>query len=184
MADLIVPLKKRPETPVTRNSYGNILNRERVFNLKDPALPTRWFVNVPDGGDIYTIVAEKITATFPKIPAKSRFTSGRMQYYPDNNEIDGLTITFYETYDYDVTRWLSRWRGRVVHKDGSYGIPVDYKKEITAQLYLPGSDTPSVTCVYKGAWPTDQSAFNLSYEDEANRIMVEAQFSVDELEMK
>lgn len=166
------------------NSSGGVLNRIHAFGLKDPALTQRWFLYVPDAGDLYQCIAEKITATFPKIPAKSRFTHGRMNYFPDNNEIDGISVTFYETYDYDVTRWLSRWRGRVVHEDGTYGVPSDYKKDVTAQMFLPGSEQPALTLVYKGAWPTDKGAFEFSYEDDSGRIMVEAQFSVDEVELR
>lgn len=184
---LEVTVNKRPEVPnseySSNQSASGLLHRIHALEVKDPAFAFRWFVYVPDAGGLYQCIAEKLTATFPKVPAKSRFTSGRVNYFPDNNEIDGLTITFYETYDYDVTRWLSRWCGKIVHEDGSYGVPNDYKKEIIAQLLLPGSDTPSLTLTYKGAWPTDRGAYNLAYDDESGRITVEAQFSVDELTM-
>lgn len=159
-----------------------MLNRINALNAPDPAVNFRWFVTVPDGGQGYDYVAERITATFPKVPAKARFTHGRQNYYPDNNDIDGITIAFYETYDFRVTKWLSRWRGRIVHPDGTYGVPRDYQRDIIADLYLIGSNAPVLTLTYKKCWPTDQGAFDLSYEDETGRIIVEVQFATNQVD--
>ena len=160
-----------------------MLNRIHAINAPDPALNFRWFVRVPNSGYGYDYVAERITATFPKVPAKGRFTHGRQNYYPDNNDIDGLTIAFYETFDYRVTKWLSRWRGLMLHADGTYGVPKDYYKDIVAELYMPGDNDAALTLTYKDCWPTDQGAFDLSYEDEVGRIVLEAQFSTNRVEL-
>lgn len=161
------------------------LNRIHALGAPDPALSTRFFCFFPDvGEDIYMALALKVQATFPKVPAKSRHTHGSVRYFPDNNEIDGLSITFYETYDFKVTKWLSRWRGLIVHEDGSYGVPTDYQKDIVVQCFLPGSDSPAMVFTYKECWPTDQNPFDLQYEDENGHLLIDAQFSTNKVEMK
>lgn len=161
-----------------------ILDRTYALYAPDPALPFRFYVVVPDTNGLYNCVVEQVQATFRKIPAKPRFSAGSNDYYPDNNDIDGLSITFYETFDYRVSAWLSRWREKVVRADGSYGLPTEYKKDITVYAYNYNSESPVLTIVYKDCWPTDQSPFAFSYDNVEGRLMVEAQFSVDSAELK
>lgn len=160
-----------------------ILDRIHALYAPDPALKFRFYVHVPDVDDMYSCVVDTISATFPKVPAKARFGGGSNTYFPDTNDIDGLSITFYEAYDYRVTAWLSRWRAKVVKPDGTYGLPPEYKRDITVMMFNYSVETPVMTMTYKDCWPTDQNPFALSYEDSEGRLQVEAQFAVDNLEL-
>lgn len=160
-----------------------ILDKIHALNAPDPALKSRFYVYVPDITDLYQCVVETIQPTFNKIPAKPRFTAGRNEYFPDNNDIDGLSITFYETFDFKVTAWLSRWRSKIVHPNSTYGLPKEYKRDILVHVYSYDSEHPLIIMKYIGCWPTDQNPFNLAYEDETGRLQVDAQFSVDGLEL-
>lgn len=161
----------------------SILDRFNALNAPDPALKFRFYVYVPDTTDSYHCVVENITATFVKIPSKPRFNGGSNSYYPDTNDIDGLSITFYEAYDYRVSAWLSRWRALVVRSDGFYGIPSEYKKTIMIHAYNNNSENPTLKLQYSGCWPTDQQPFEFSYEDATGRMTVQAQFSVDNTQL-
>lgn len=160
-----------------------ILDRLHALYAPDPSLKSRFYVYVPDTNDPYHCVVETINATFNKIPAKPRFGGGSNTYFPDNNDIDAITITFYETYKYQVCAWLSRWRALIVKPDGSYGLPPEYKRDFRVALFNYNNEEPTLTLTYKGCWPTDQNPFALAYEDAEGRLQVEATFSVDNLEM-
>ena len=159
-----------------------MLNRQYALNAVDPALSTRWYVMVPGATSPTFAVAESVTATFRKIPAKSRYRTGKNSNYADNSEIDGLTIVFFETSDFQVTKWLRTWREMVFHPDGTYGLPVQYKKDIFVQMLGIENNNVQLSLKYTGAWPTDQSPWTLDYEDATGRVKVEAQFSVDEMQ--
>ncbi len=157
-----------------------LLSREIALSVPDPALSTQWVLRVPFVNSTIQVVAEKVTATFSKVPATARFNTGSNTYYPGTNDIDALSITFYETYDYRVSQWLRQWRLLVVHDDGNYGVPAEYKKKMFVQMYSSQGNIAQ-TLTYHGTWPTDKEAISLSYDDETGRITVDAQFSVDSM---
>lgn len=160
-----------------------MLYQQFALGAVDPALSTRWYVLVPGATSPTFAVAESVNVTFRKIPSKSRYRTGKNANYADNSEIDGITIVFFETADFQVTKWLKKWREMVFHPDGTYGLPAQFKKDITVQLLGIDSMSPKMTVKYTGCWPTDQSPWALDYEAADGRIKVEAQFAVDDMEM-
>lgn len=163
-----------------------MLERYLAHSLPDPAQNTLWYCSVPfTNGMVYHVLAERAAPTFSKTSFRPRPAAGRQKYYPEATDIDGINITFYETFDFRVTNWLHSWRKLVVDDDGNHGPPALFKKEIIFRLYARDNlSKPSMTMIYTGCAPTDQTAYELSYEDETGRITIEAQFSVDRMEMK
>jgi hypothetical protein len=155
--------------------------RDFALNLKDPALATNFLVRMPWSADnLKEIVAEKVTPTFFKTPATPRFNQGSNTYFPGITDIDGLTISFYETHDMAVLKWLNKWKLEVYDPiTGVYGMPDVFKKTIYVEQYSQGSVSKVLNFEYTGCWPTDTAPFNLDYSDETGVIKVEAQFSVD-----
>ena len=161
---------------------SRILSRDSAFGVPDPALASLYKVFVPFLGSTTILVAETISPTYQKIPAVARFGHGSNTYFPDVNDIDGLTITFYETHDFLVTKWLKAWRKMVVNpEDSSYGVPTTYKQEISVHYYNGWSPAPVYLARYIGCWPTDQGTFSLDYSNLEGKLSVEAQFSVDSM---
>lgn len=158
-----------------------LMLRDRALSAPDPALSTLWLVQVPFNSSVTFLVAEDCTATFPKIPAESRFANGEHRYRPGFKDIDGLSITFYETYKYEVSEWLRLWQN-MIYKDGIYGVPSDYAAPITVTLYSKHQSAPVRTLKYLNAWPTDRGPYQLNYNEETGRTTVQAQFSVDGLD--
>jgi hypothetical protein len=161
-----------------------MLLRDLALNAPDPALASHFLVKIPLGNYTKDIIAERVTATFPKTPANPRFNGGSNSYFPGTTDIDGLSISFRETYDYRVTKWLNEWRLLVFdQKDGTYGMPINYKKTINVVYFGAGSNKPKDS-EYLGCWPTDKGPFSCDYSDETGRLIVEVQFSVDSMNWK
>lgn len=161
-----------------------VLSRAFALNVDDPALKENFFVRVADTTSQYQLLAERVTATFPKTPAQARFGGGKNTYFPATCEQDGISIAFYETYDYKTTAWLSKWYNEIIDENGNYGYPTKYKKTIVVEAYLPGEDRITMKMTYFGCWPTDRNSFEYTYEDESGRQTVEVQFSVDRMKLE
>lgn len=163
------------------------LNRDIGLGLLDPAPSWRWIAEMPsiDGApNVSKFVIESVTATHPKIPSTGRFGGGTNRYYPQMNDIDGTSMTFYETSEYDATRYLYSWQRLVLHPNGCYGLPKDYKKFMQINLYDNADDSsPKLQVRLNGIWPTDIGSFDLNYT-ESGRRTVTANFSVDSNEIE
>jgi hypothetical protein len=160
-----------------------MLTRELALSLADPAQNNLFLVTVPfTNGKHFHVVAETISMTFPKVPFRPRFSQGSNTYYPETSDIDGISISFYETHTYQVTGWLDTWRKLLIDSRGNYGLPAVYKKDVPVQVFSRENlSEPTLTFIYQGIAPSDQSPFDMSYEDEAGRLIVEAQFSCDSM---
>jgi len=123
-----------------------------------------------------------VTVGFTKIPAKARHGGATNTYFPDFNDIGTLSVTFYETKDYDCLKWLTEWRKKVVDPvTGIYGVPDEYKVTATLELYSfeEGASTPVVTYNLEGVWPSEVPDFTGSYDDSEGRVKWPVVFSVD-----
>lgn len=160
-----------------------LLLRERALSAPDPALTTLWMVRVPFDSSLTFLAAEDCAPTFPKIPAEARFAQGEQRYYPGYKDIDGLSITFYETNDYKVSEWLMQWQKRIFN-NGVYGLPRDYMMPIIVTLYSKHQSKPVRTLSYQRAWITDRGPYQLNYSEETGRLVVQAQFAVNGLDEK
>lgn len=153
--------------------------RSYALAAPDPALTSLWLVQIDNASAVTYLLAEQMSATFPKIPAQSRFTSGTVRHYPGMQDIDQIAITFYESHDYKVTQWLKTWTNQVKDDNGNFGLPVTYKRNIVLNMFSKASTQPVHVVTYGGCWPTDKGAFELNYSDETGRMVIQANFSVD-----
>lgn len=154
--------------------------RKFALGAPDPANTSLWIVRVPFNSSDVFIAAETFTATTTKIPAEARFSGGRNNYYPGTADIDALSVSFYETHDYQVTKWLKKWRD-LVELDGIYGLPAVFKKTIYLFAYSKFNTKPERTFTYKRVWPTDRGPYEYN-QDAEGRVILQAQFSVDRVE--
>ena len=151
--------------------------------LKDPAIQTRWRVIMPDQRNPMQYMAESVEAVFRGVSSKARFAQAKSKHYPDASEIDALNIIFYETYDYEVTRYLERWRNKIRNKQGFYGMPAEYEKTIYVDMLHYDVNNYIIRFKYLKCWPIDSSPLSLTYEDSSGRIQVNATFRVDDVEI-
>lgn len=156
-----------------------MLNFTSALLVKEPALVSRWYLQVPDVSGPYECIAESVELSFEKNQPKGRHFSATQRFYPDFRDIDGTTVVFYETWDFQVTKWLTRWRKQVYRSDGTYGYPVDFKKKMTAYMFNLSSNEPILAYELTGCWPTDKVPYNLTFEDSEGRLQTACIFSVD-----
>lgn len=156
-----------------------MLTLEAALLIKDPALVSRWFIRVEGTSSPYECIAESAELSFHKTPPKGRHYQGTQKFYPDFKDIDGITINFYETFDFSVTKFIKKWRSQIVREDGAYGVPVEYKRKISAFMYTQNQNVPMITFEMEGAWPTDKIPFSLTYDDEVGRLQAAVMFSID-----
>lgn len=161
-----------------------IMSRDMAMSIASPALSTLFIVRVPFITTLVEVVAEQVTATVPKIPSTPRTSNGSNTYFPGVEDVDGISITFYETEDYAVSNWLMKWRKLVYDNDtGFYGLPKDYYKPIYVDAYSTSSTSPIRSLQYIDCWPTDQGPYEYNYAEETGRITVAAQFSVNDMKV-
>ena len=156
------------------------LSRQAALSAPDPALTSLWIVQVPAAG--VNVIAETMTMSFIKVPAEARFAGGKNKYYPGFAEMDGISITFYETHDHKVSAWLQEWQRQIYDPETEiYGIPAKYRKNITANLFSKASNKAAKVVTYYDCWPTDRGPYELNYSDLTGRIVIQAQFAVNKV---
>lgn len=151
--------------------------------VKDPAIQTRWRVIMPDQKRDTQYIAETVEAVFRGVSSKARYAQAKSQHFPDASEIDTLNITFYETYDFEITKYLYAWRHKIRNERGFYGMPHTYEKTIYVHMLHYDSDRPIMKFKYEKCWPIEASPLSLSYEDSTGRVQVPATFRVDDMKI-
>lgn len=159
----------------------SLMSRDYALSAPDPALSTLFFVRMPQdlANTPQFLLAESVSLLVPKISAESSFSNGGYDFFPGFIENDSVSITFYETYNYAVSKWLRDWRKKVSDGRGNYGLPVEYKKDIIVAMYSKFSTKPVNVVTYNACWPTDRAPYELNYQEESGRVTVQATFSCD-----
>jgi hypothetical protein len=151
-------------------------------SILDPALTSQWLLQFPNLAN-NQIFAESLSVNFTKIPAKARHGGGSNTYFPDFNDIDAISVVFYENQNYETTKWINEWRRKVVKEDGTYGLPIEYKLDVLASFYPVDSETASLEVKFLQIWPTEQASIDYSNEDTSGRVKITVPFSVDSVKL-
>lgn len=154
-----------------------LLRRSLLMSLKDPALNSRWYCFI--GGDTsnlknkFMVVAEMASLPSPSTPAMPRQYGGMNRYYAGVKDFPPMSLTLYETHDFEAKRYLEEWRGGVVSDKGIFGLPRDYKRPVTIEQYSgQSSDMPVRTLTYEECWPTDEQPQELNYTEVDGRLVI------------
>lgn len=164
--------------------FNMTISRERVIQLGAPAPDWLYFVRMPNvagAGNSGDVIAEQISFPHKNIPANPRFGGATNTYYPGTSDVSSASISFYETEDYIVTRYLKAWQRLVKDENDVYGMPIDYKKNIMFELYSREGRVTNVGILI-GAWPTNISNFDVNYAS-SGKLTVSCNFSIDDSEM-
>ena len=155
---------------------------DNFFSAKEIAPSWRFIASLPRiprapnlEYPIYVVGGE---FTHPFIDTEGRFHSGSFVYYPQQNNINAISMNFIETEDYDILEYMYRWRNLVVsEEDGTYGASKDYKKLVELTM-LNNMGKEALKIVYKGIWPTETGNLSVSGSEE-NFVTIEQTFSTD-----
>lgn len=104
------------------------MDMELVNTYKDPALAFRFFVpSLPYG--IPAQFVKSVTCPFYNVVADHNIAS-MSWFFPGTRDIADLGITFNEESKYKVTSGIDKWRKEICDDDLTYGLPVQYLKDI------------------------------------------------------
>ena len=116
------------------------------------------------------------------------FREATRTYYPGFNDVNSLSVTFFEDSQYRVHRMLNNWLSLIRNKFGLYSLPKSYKGTMLVAGYPANSGrsaggTQSPTYVFRvtGLFPTTQPPTDYSY-DSNGRLTIPMEFSVDSAE--
>ena len=119
---------------------------------KDPALTFRFFVpSLPYG--IPAQFVKSVTCPFYNVAAIDHNIASMSWFFPGTRDIADLEITFNEESKYKVTSGIEKWRKEVCDDDLTYGLPVQYLKDIN--IFILDVARPKVLKVlqYQDVWP-------------------------------
>lgn len=119
---------------------------------KDPALGFRFFVpSLPYG--IPAQFVKSVTCPFYNVTAVDHNIASMSWFFPGTRDIADLEITFNEESKYKVTSGIEKWRKEVCDDDLTYGLPVQYLKDIN--IFILDVARPKVLKVlqYQDVWP-------------------------------
>lgn len=159
--------------------------RQHVINRPDPLLTFRWIVETIPFGDGFEVGPEYVETfelTFNNVKTEGVFFGGGYNYFPGFHDVSAFNITFYADAKGNVLRWINHWKNQV--KDfstGLYNLPPQYKRDFVIILIdAAGNDVASYKC--GGCWPADTSQIALDYNDGSGRVLLQQNFSVDDVQ--
>lgn len=158
------------------------MNIDVIRSRIEPARKYKWMLVILDRQRKITIPPEYIESvdfSYPDIPQEAVHIMATKRYFPDFSEQQQVSISFYEDTLFSTQIELARWRQLIIHEDGTYGYPSEYKKDMQIHLLDPQDIRRAVvTCI--GVFPSNASSLALDYTG-SERIVITQQFSVDRL---
>lgn len=116
--------------------------------------------SVAMSGQKIQLLAQRVNITQRHIDPENAYIAASVRVFPTQYMIDAFAITFIEVERFDVMRYIRRWQERVIDKNGYYGLPKDYKRQVAVfPLNVKGED--AVKIPYADCWPTAPAPFDL-----------------------
>src|SRR6478736_5111464 len=125
-----------------------------VQRLADPAPSWMWTMDILRGNLIAVSALRVLEVTFPftYIDAEARYRGGTTIYFPGKNNIDKVTVSFYETEDFAILQAIKWWQGLIVNNDSVHALPKDYMGNIVLTLH-DNTGQQRASCNLAGCWP-------------------------------
>lgn len=158
---------------------------EELANLKniEPLRKSGWrlvgdsFPSVDGGSELPAYFMQSADIPSPKFNPVPIFGGGTNKYYAGNQDIDQVTITFFENYRTEVIEYLDTWINFIRDENGIYSLPSEYKKRLSFKLLDITGKTAS-KIVLTGCWPT--GGYQLALDHASNDILtIPVTLSVD-----
>ncbi len=148
-----------------------------------PFLKNGWHVvEFPTVGDanagltLKTHFAQGVDLPSIKFNPEPVFGGAKNNYYAGNQDIDQVTINFYENYKAEVTKYIMEWLGMIRRLDGIYSLPSEYKKSMGVELFdVAGQFVMRVELI--DIWPIGGQQLTLDMS--ASLLTIPVTFAVD-----
>ena len=155
---------------------------ELMTNRPDPLLSFKWvvhggFTNGRVGSILPAEYVESVEIPFNNVKSENIFAGSGYNYFASFHDVSSFTVNFYMDVDNTVMAWLAEWKNKVKNfSTGVYGLPKDYKGEVTIHL-LDNQNDGVMAAKLQGIWPADTNNFQLDSEN--NRLVISQNFSID-----
>jgi len=173
---------------------------ELAQQLPEPALDSMWVADIQSVGAANTIGAnyayngtllrtpnwfnrflnriEEIPLKYRTIDSDQRFYRGRRSSYPRWQNVESISLTFYESDTYDMVQMMTDWMDSVVSSDGVYSPRDMYVRDIHFYAFNNRERLkPMIHGIYEKAWPTAISEQQYMYGN-SQRVRWNVSFEV------
>jgi hypothetical protein len=151
----------------------------QIEGLLDPAPDWMWTMDILRGGSVLLSNLHVLEVQFPflYLEVEGRYRAGTYIFFPGKNNIDKVTVSFYETEDFFVLQAFTLWQSLIVDDDNIHALPKDYLGSCVLTCY-DGAGNQRIQCNLSGCWPAQLSDWSLNYSS-SNHLQVQVQFSVN-----
>lgn len=125
--------------------------------------------------------AASIRIPFESLQSSTVRTQARLRNFPDQVNVDSVSITFFEDYNYTILSYLEKWRKSIVNECGIFRLPEGedgYCRDIYAYLF----DTvglPKGSVKFENCYPQQISPIDFNSESQA--VKIECSFAVNRI---
>lgn len=160
---------------------GRGFTLDQAHERSDPLLDFLWWC--PDASLPFGLPSnflESVDIPFNNIASNTVFSGSGYLCYPGTHSIDAFNMTLYEDSAARAVNYIKEWKSKVKNfSDGSYGLPIDYKRDMNVELLTTTGDV-ALRCKLIGIWPTTTSPFALNYTS-SGRLVVTQTFAIDDI---
>ena len=160
-----------------------MLTLEQASKLRDiePFSKNAWEVigDFPEinGVGLPGYFAQSVDIPLPKYSPEAVFGGAKNRYYAGTQDVDQITVNFFENHRTDVSRYVNNWLGYIRTQDGVYNLPVEYKKFFLIGMYdVSKKELVNVANVID-VWPVGGQ--QMSLDQTSGLLTLPISFSVD-----
>ena len=176
-----INLKTSPDTFINTE-------RQRLFRLAGEEInqrassvlggPLEVVQRKPQPFDPSFYIKEVQGLTLPNVEREAFYEGGRETYFPSGESINSFTLVFYQDASKRVPNYIFDWKRKIVHEDGTKGLPAEYKNDITIKLRN-GLNVVVYEMILQGCFPTIHAGWNLNSQSE--NLELTQEFSCDRM---
>ncbi len=142
----------------------------------DPLMQYNWAIILPFG--LPPMFIEEADIPFEEIEQSAYHQGNRKRYDPGFVSLQTMSVTFYEDSNGTVLNFLKQWKS-LVHSNGYYGRPADYKKTIAVSLN-DNNGNPVVIFQFLKCWPLHIG--NIAVNSDNGYVRLQVQFSTEQMD--
>lgn len=119
-------------------SVRGALDKVRGLDIQHPTL---WYMEVYDGDIELKYRIQSTSLSWPSL--ETQRNGARSLYYSNYNEVEDFSVTFLETEDFAVTKWLEGWMDEIFDR--------------RQKVFLSGNHTKRGVIIFQGFVPSGLS---------------------------
>lgn len=152
-------------------------------STRTPVLRTGVKLRSPAVAGVFFGRITEIPLQYKSVDSDQRFYRGRRKEYPRYTQVEQVTISFFETDQYDMLPRLLDWIDAVVSPDGTYSPIQEYIRDINFYAFDNRDRlTPKVQGKYSGCWPLSISPQTYS-ADGSSHVIWSVNFAMEDVEI-